>query len=505
MPPDTTHKLPQASDAQRIGARGEALAEAELSNIAVCNKMSRDYGLDFLCHLLEGATVTARAFFVQVKTFAGSYRETTSLSVKVSSLQHWCASTIPVYIVLCFLRGTPRILWLNAAEVVAREFGSFEALLAKNHKSVSVGVDKATPFNLKAPQSLVKHVKAFSSRLDDSIQAMLSLRQLPSNWISNEAIPLELETLGADLKYYFATPPATRAALIETYFDTWEKISNRFAYGYPVGNLSIAFYMTHCVALRCALKALYYMESDVIHMMHEEMTYVRDHLDYRDRVHAFRDSLISFHCTPYVRNEMFDDIVAGKIAAIACWIFEPARVVPTLKRLRSQIGESLGEVWHRNRRASQRAAPNMGVAIPSALEKLRWFKTCDPIIPAMAIDTFDRDIATGRGWRWEQRVHIISYHTLYEPRSYRPFDSMLPTAKKLILDGLRRHPDPLVRLDCLKVYNTECVKHGLALKAYIEERKKAATEPHEVDRLDRIYNALEKFLQEQVKNKKDGT
>jgi len=85
-------------------------------------------------------------------------------------------------------------------------------------------------------------------------------------------------------------------------------------------------------------------------------------------------------------------------------------------------------------------------------------------------------------------------HHVHEDRLPRSFEQMTPEDQELIREGLDRHPDPMVRLDCLKVFSKEIERHSLAIAEYITRRAAASDSKDEIKRLLTVMRLLAKFV-----------
>lgn len=383
---------PQITKSQISGNRGELIAEAELSLFAVCNRMEKDFGFDYVCHLINDGHVSNVAFFVQVKSISVSKRKNVTIKVKKSTIHHWATSTIPVYLIICFLGSENKIMWSNGIKLATLELMAIDKRCREDgKKKVSLKIDDLQELSEETTPKFIKDIKEQSIFLDVSIDSMLKLRSLPDEYIKNEDIPLEFSTLSSGHFRYLSLPKEMRAVLLETYFLTWEKFDNRLSYGYPVGLLNIALYTLHRRALKTALVALYYMESDVIHLVTDNIDWVQKNMPSDDRKAAFEDSILHFHYSPFIRNPMFNDIVAGKIAVISVWLFDPEEVVPTIVSVWEENMEIMEKERLKNWKEGHYQRPDMIQALHSAVIDLTIFIECDSIIPQMAREYLSKE------------------------------------------------------------------------------------------------------------------
>ena len=472
---------PKRSPSARTGERGEAIVEGHLASFAVCNRLPRDFGDDLLCHLDDGGSIK-NPFLVQVKTQRSPTRSV-RIRLKMSTVRHWAASPIPVFLIVCILEPRPSFLWRQAIPTLIEQYGPLETCFELTE--VTLRFDRKYFSDEKIFYSLPYSVRDVTNKFDESLKAVIALGKLPRRPIRNEKVPAELTSLNTTVGTYYAMSKETRAEFIERFISVWEKIEYRLQWGYPILVARIALLICHVKALKAGLKSLYYMESDVISIVSDDLVSISKTMTYDARLNALIDSLAEFHRTPYVQNPNFNDILARKINTIVCRLFGESEVVPSIVKALSILRERFPI-----RRGVYPKGPNAIDAAETALNYLREFKEVGTVIPAMAADWFEREMALSTGWSWESKVHIISYHHLHERRLPRAFDQMTEEARRLIFDGMGHHPYPLVRLDCLKVYGKDELNWLPAILDYTHERLSTETDAAEIERLKKVQKML---------------
>jgi hypothetical protein len=477
----------------KIGDVGEQRVRAELSAFAVCNEIRSDFGLDLLCHWSDEGTV-GQPFFVQIKSLRRFERKSAVVQIKTSSISFWAASPVPVYLVICVLEPRPQFYWVDAVQEVIERHGPPEAIRSK---TVSLKFSSDHFLDGSVFATLGPAVKDFASTMDRSISAMVSLRDGGRHKIPNEEIPLEFAELNSALNFYYAIPIATRALLIESFFLTWERIENRSAWGYPIHLLRLALLTAHQTSLKTGIKALLYMESAVIWWVEKDLRLVSDSMELEKRREALIASLREFHRTPYVRNPDFTPIVGGKLALIAAMIFREDEVVPVLARAQLEMSK----VYEEERAILEKGgmylftAPDCVAALHKALTSLISFTNFGSVIPSMAADQFERSIISS-GWPWEDKVHAVSYHHLYEDGPPRSFNDMTSEAQELLLAGLREHSDPRVRLDCLQVYGRDIQANARSITRFADSKMSSDITSVERERLSSVKRSITKFVKQ---------
>jgi hypothetical protein len=296
-----------------------------------------------------------------------------------------------------------------------------------------------------------------------------------------------LGDLAAGLNAYPEMAPETKALMIDTYFSIWERLPDRFAYGYPLGVMRIAILSGHRLALADAIKAALYIETSAIQSVSSELETARQRVALAERQAALTIAVAGYHAAADVMDpETLSKLLAGKIIVIATSLFEAPEVVPTLAELLTEMQDRFPEDA-----VTRSDWPYPLQATRHALEELRMFRE-PPGVSVAAIEWFEQLVVDG-GESWESKIQYLTAGQLYEGRPYpRTFEQMIPSAQQLILKGLESHPDPLVRLDCLRVYDRDVDRNASQIAAMITTQAKVAT-AQERARLERVATAVEEF------------
>lgn len=334
--------------------------------------------------------------------------------------------------------------------------------------------------------------KIVDSVLDETFQYLIFLRDLGPDRIPNEKIPSEFEGLSKSLaQYYSIIPTDNLTLLLEILFDTWEKFENSFAYGYPVKHLRIALNTCHYRGVRTALKALFYMESDVIGWVKDDLEFVKNNMPVEDRIISFQDALKSFHQSPYITTLpiIFNHILESKIRWISQIIFEPELLVPSMDKIVDNLLS-----WQLQSDATQDSSKVNAVdAAETAIDNMIYTDYCDnPIINDMARNRFELKVINS-DWEWEYKVHIISC-TWTHMSCKRKFSELTPQAQQLVVEGIKKHSDPRVRLDCVILYGKDESIFVKEIITDIDRQLKDCSDKLEESRLKEIRNIAKELL-----------
>jgi hypothetical protein len=301
------------------------------------------------------------------------------------------------------------------------------------------------------------------------------------------AAPL-LDQLAAGLKAYPTMALESQAVVIDTYFSIWERTSERFKYGYPLGVMHTAILSGDPLALAAAIKALLYLETGAVSSLSGELETARQTVTLAARQSSLTSGVRDYRRTGSgIDPELFSQLLGEKINAIALSLFEAAEVVPALAAL-------LVELQRRSPEYASGASSELQYPLRATrhgLEKLRMYRQPRGVSPA-ATAWFEKLVADGDE-PWQSKVQFLTQGQLYEGRPYpRTFEQMIPAAQQLILKGLRSHPDPMVRLDCLKVYDRDVDRYAHEIAAAIDAQAKTAS-AEDRERLKRVAAAVDAF------------
>ena len=493
-------KRPKQTTRQRIGARGEAAAEAALSRFSIVNKLTPDFGFDFLCHLVQEDEVTPAAFFVQVKTALrrGSLRR--RIQLKTSQVLLWCSSPIPTFLLRVSLEPEPAIWWTDVHRMLSENGIRHPKDVAENTK-VSLYVHPAMALNGDSCESLPKAVHDAHEIYERAEQSALGLSRIGPKEIPVEDAPEELTTLESLIGEY-STAFSGRSAkqtvrLLKVVNDAWEKLSNRYLHGYPVGGTRMALLSGLREGVAVGLKALLYMESPIIRHLANDLEELRETTTENLRCAALLDALKAFHYTPYapglerdhvgekVLTLMFLLFEEGRIFAIALEIYEKLGTWKKEFTVTLSAGHTTFEFSPHTERAYSRAAEleselstqameillscskrDSQEAIQYVLDSLRFSPNSAISVPAW--NRWERRILSESysnpsfGWTpRECHADILSYHAIFElsPRGWlaepRRLDEMILEAQRVIRWAMENHSDPLVQLQCSLLFGRE--------------------------------------------------
>lgn len=487
--------LPQQTKAQKVGFKGEAIVEHALLDFCTVNKLTPDFGFDFLCHLLDGDSVTPQAFFTQVKTDSGTKKKPSKRQFSTRTLTLWYSSPIPVYLLLVFLNPKTSIYWINVHELLSQNEVFPESLGSQDKIALSLNYNLLTP---DSKHLFVENIKRFHKFVEENYASISSLKLLGQDKV--DLTPHEYTYLEQYLEtYYTASSPYSRAILLETMIDTWEKLSSRSNMDeYPVRQVRVGLRTYNEVGLRASIRALLYMESDIITWLHGDLEMCGNNMSSTEKTNALIRALKSMHNTPYAESVHFDyRIIGNKVANIARCLFEPELTVERLLIIRDELRE-----WKQQQSFREKliilqdggSYRDSEAAVVKALDDLRFFK--DPTLSQRAWYYWEQKAI--ESYSWDESAHIISIHSLHEYEDIsrrRKFSELSPKAQELVLKGLKKHRDPAVRLDCAILYSENLVSHVKEIITYIDQLLSKNPDESEVERLNVIRNDCERYLE----------
>ena len=345
--------------------------------------------------------------------------------------------------------------------------------------------------HLSTHLSMLKNEKAYRQELYGLICKSF-IREKQRRFGSHQSLAIATDVKLAIEAARSEKPPNLMhlALFLEVLFANWEKLRNRYEYGYPVGDLQIALNTCHYRGVRTALKALFYMESDVIGLVKDDLEFVKNNMSIEDRIISFQDALKSFHQSPYITNPHFNDILESKIRAISEKIFKPELLVPSLGKIVDVLVS-----WQLQSDTTQNPFKVSSVdAAATAIRNLIATDYCNnPIINNMARDRFELEIVNCN-WDWEYKVHFISYQWTHIKSCKRKFSELTPQAQQLIVEGIKKHSDPRVRLDCLRLYDKDKYIFVNEIITDIDRQLNNCSDEREERRLKEIRNVAKKII-----------
>lgn len=532
--------LPRRSDSQRIGELGESLAQAALTRFAVANRLDPDVGLDFLCHLETDGQVTPHHFFVQVKTSRQRRGNKFRRRLKPGQVHLYATTPVPTFFLLIFLEPEPEYFWFAVHDVL-REMGITVARPAHQDNAIDVVFDLKRAWKNDSIDELISFIHEqheLAERLD---QTSSVLSALPDEHISNDAAPDDLRAMSSLLfrnSLYLTRHNGDRyGRLLEVLINSWERLANRFGWGYPVGVVKIGLEVGNERALTAALKALLYMESDITYYQQDAIRATRKAVAPEVREGALFKALQAIHYTPYTGTVMDSDILGNKLALLVLYFLKPEDTVPALERVAKRLIE-----WKETfsiQIQGDLATYDVHVhdeeldldALPDEVEQkilhalhLRGRRDAERVVwtTVNRLRFVPNKRIRHAAWHvWEERVladswsnvlydwtdkeckaNIISQHSLQEqptlqmmltmrldPETILPrrcFEDLSAAAQEAVIFGLQEHRSPAVRLDCLEIYGKDREMWTDQILLRIEALTRDATDPQMIDILEKL-------------------
>ncbi|HGO9425631.1 TPA: DUF4365 domain-containing protein [Bacillus cereus] len=166
--------LPEIGNSRTVGNKAIDLLSSVLSNDAnvISVPAEKDMGIDLMCELLQAGKPTGMHFYVQCKgtEILKEDFKTTSINIKVSTLNYWLISRRPVFLILVDIKRN-KFYWVYPYDQIKDRLKQIQ-----KGKTVSISVSNKQSFFIEdkqIPPLMEEIIEGF-----DSDEVMMQIKEM---------------------------------------------------------------------------------------------------------------------------------------------------------------------------------------------------------------------------------------------------------------------------------------------------------------------------------------